>query len=67
MLIFVKIVTFCLINHFTQRYNIVCLKAMILGRFCKGLNDDIKKKIMLRDVSTINQTYTLLQNYELVI
>jgi hypothetical protein len=40
---------------------------MTLSRFLKDLNDDLKREIMLRGVSTLDEAYTLVQNYELVI
>ena len=39
---------------------------MTLSRFRKGLNDDIRREIVLRGVSTLDEAYTLVQNYELV-
>jgi len=41
-------------------------EAMTLSRFRKGLNDDLRREIMLRGVSTLDEAYTLVQNYELV-
>ena len=41
-------------------------KAMTLRRFCEGLNDDLSREVVFRGVSTLNQAYTLVQNYKLV-
>ena len=41
-------------------------EAMTLRRFCKGLNDDLRKEVEFQGVSTLNQAYTLVQNYKLV-
>jgi hypothetical protein len=41
-------------------------EAMTLRRFCKGLNDDLRKEVVFQGVSTLNQAYTLVQNYKLV-
>jgi len=40
---------------------------MTLSRFRKGLNDDLRREVVLRGVSTLNEAYTLVQNYDLVI
>ena len=36
-----------------------------LSRFWKGLNNDLRRKIMLRGVSTLDTVYTIVQNYDL--
>jgi predicted N-acyltransferase len=41
-------------------------ESMTLRRFCKGLNDDLRKEVVFQGVSTLNQAYTLVQNYKLV-
>ena len=41
-------------------------ESMTLRKFCKCLNDDFKKKIMLIGV-TLNQAYIVLQDYEMLI
>jgi hypothetical protein len=41
-------------------------EAMTLRRFCKGLNDDLRKEVKFQGVSTLNQAYTLVQDYKLV-
>ena len=40
---------------------------MTLSRFQKGLNDDLKREIVFRGVSTLDEVYTIVQNYKLVI
>ena len=42
-------------------------EMMTLSRFQKGLNDDLRREVVLRGVSTLNEAYTLVQNYDLVI
>jgi hypothetical protein len=41
---------------------------MTLRRFCKGLNDDLdlRREVVFQGVFTLNQAYTLVQNYKLV-
>ena len=39
---------------------------MTLRRFCKGLNDDLRREVVFQGVSTLNQAYTLVQDYKLV-
>jgi hypothetical protein len=41
-------------------------EVMTLHRFCKGLNDDLRKEVEFQGVSTLNQAYTLVQDYKLV-
>lgn len=40
---------------------------MTLNRFQKGLNDYLKRKVVFRGMSTLDEAYILVQNYELVI
>ena len=40
---------------------------MTLCRFWKGLNDDLRRQVAFKGVSTLDEAYTLMQNYELVI
>jgi hypothetical protein len=53
-----------------DEYRMKCIvredEAMTLSRFRKGLNDDLRREIVLRGVSTLDEAYTLVQNYELV-
>jgi hypothetical protein len=42
-------------------------EKMTLNRFWKGLNDDLKREVVFRGMSTLDEAYTLVQNYELVI
>ncbi|GFY87881.1 hypothetical protein Acr_05g0015200 [Actinidia rufa] len=39
---------------------------MTLTRFRQGLNDDLRKELILREVTTFDQAYTFIQNFELV-
>jgi len=39
---------------------------MTLSRFQKGLNDYLRREVVLRGVSTLDNVYTLVQNYDLV-
>ncbi|GFZ14806.1 hypothetical protein Acr_24g0009960 [Actinidia rufa] len=39
---------------------------MTLSRFRQGLNDDLRKELVLREVDTLDQAYTFVQNYEIV-
>jgi hypothetical protein len=41
-------------------------EVMTLSRFRKGLNDDLRREVVLRGVSTLDEAYTLVQNYDLV-
>ncbi|GFY80971.1 hypothetical protein Acr_01g0007800 [Actinidia rufa] len=41
-------------------------ERMTLSRFRQGLNDDLKKELVLREVDTLDQAYTFVQNYEMV-
>ena len=40
---------------------------MTLCRFWKGLNDDLKREVVFKGMSTLDEAYTLVQNYESVI
>ena len=60
-------------EYMTQfdEYRIRCAvredEVMTLSRFRKGLNDDLKREVVLRGVSTLDEAYTLVQNCDLVI
>ncbi|GFS42606.1 hypothetical protein Acr_00g0080840 [Actinidia rufa] len=41
-------------------------ERMTLSRFRQGLNDDLRKELVLREVDTLDQGYTFVQNYEMV-
>ncbi|GFS32007.1 hypothetical protein Acr_00g0020350 [Actinidia rufa] len=41
-------------------------ERMTLSRFRHGLNDDLRKELVLREVGTLDQAYTFVQNYEMV-
>ena len=41
-------------------------EVMTLRRFYKGLKDDLRREVVFQGVSTLNQAYTLVQNYKLV-
>ncbi|GFZ06728.1 hypothetical protein Acr_18g0008980 [Actinidia rufa] len=40
-------------------------ERMTLSRFRQGLNDDLRKELVLREVDTLDQAYTFVQNYEM--
>ena len=42
-------------------------EAITLCRRCKGLNDDFKKEVRLIGAFTLDQTYIVVQDYELLI
>jgi len=61
------------INEYITQFNDYMIRcaireneAMTLRRFCKGLNDDLRKEVVFQGVSTLNQAYTLVQDYKLV-
>jgi hypothetical protein len=41
-------------------------EAMTLRRFCKGLNDDLRREVVFRGVSTLDQGCILVQDFKLV-
>jgi hypothetical protein len=41
-------------------------EAMTLRRFCKGLNENLRREVVFQGVSTFDQVCTLVQNYKLV-
>jgi hypothetical protein len=41
-------------------------EAKTLRRFCKGLDDDLRREVVFQGVCTLDQAYTLVQNYKLV-
>jgi len=41
-------------------------EAMTLRRFCKVLNDDLRREVVFQGVSTLDQAYTLRKDYKLV-
>jgi hypothetical protein len=50
-----------------MRYAIRENKALTLRRFCKGLKDNFRKVVRLIGGFTLNQAYTVVQDYELLI
>jgi hypothetical protein len=40
-------------------------EVMILRRFRKGLNDDLRREVVFQGISTLDQACTLVQNYKL--
>jgi hypothetical protein len=50
-----------------MRYAIRENEAMTLHRFYKGLNDDFRKEVRLIGALTLDQAYTVVQDYELLI
>ncbi|XP_038985543.1 uncharacterized protein LOC120111737 [Phoenix dactylifera] len=51
-------------DEFMMRSNIAEDERMILSRFRRGLNDELRKELVLREVATLDQAYTFVQNYE---
>ena len=49
-----------------MRWNIKEDERMTLSHFWQGLNDDLRKELVLRKVTTLEQAYTIVQNYELI-
>lgn len=41
-------------------------EAMTLSRSRRGINGDLKKELILCGITTFDQAYTLVQDYELV-
>ncbi|GFS36117.1 hypothetical protein Acr_00g0044170 [Actinidia rufa] len=60
------------VDHFFEWYNLSDDRKvrederMTLSRFRQGLNDDLRKELVLREVHTLDQAYTFVQNYEMV-
>jgi len=42
-------------------------KALTLRRFCKGLKDNFRKEVRLIGGFTLDQAYTVVQDYELLV
>ena len=53
-------------EEYLMRCNIREDERMTLSRFRHGLNDDLRKELVLREVGTLDQAYTFVQNYEMV-
>ncbi|GFZ08222.1 hypothetical protein Acr_20g0000300 [Actinidia rufa] len=53
-------------EEYLMRCNIREDERMTLSRFRQGLNDDLRKELVLREVDTLDQAYTFVQNYEMV-
>ncbi|GFY91041.1 hypothetical protein Acr_07g0012370 [Actinidia rufa] len=53
-------------EEYLMRCDIKEDERMILSRFRQGLNDDLRKELVLREVDTLDQAYTFVQNYEMV-
>ena len=53
-------------EEYLMRCNITEDKSMTLSHFRQFLNDDLRKELVLREVTTLDQAYTFVQNYELV-
>ncbi|KAJ6888273.1 hypothetical protein NC652_029341 [Populus alba x Populus x berolinensis] len=61
------------INEYIRQFNDYMIRcaireseAMTLRRFCRGLNDDLRREVVFQGVSTLNQAYTLVKDYKLV-
>jgi len=62
------------INEYITQFNDYMIRcaireseAMTLRRFCRGLNDDLRREVVFQSVSTLDQAYTLVKDYKLVI
>jgi hypothetical protein len=53
-------------DEYKMRCVVVEDVAMTLSRFRRGLNDDLGRELVFRGITTPNQVYTLVQDYELV-
>ncbi|GFZ15759.1 hypothetical protein Acr_25g0001680 [Actinidia rufa] len=53
-------------EEYLMRCDIKEDERMTLSRFRQGLNDDLRKELVLREVDTLDQAYTFVQNYEMV-
>jgi len=53
-------------NDYMIRCAIRKSEAMTLRRFCRGLNDDLRREVVFQGVSTLDQAYTLVKDYKLV-
>jgi hypothetical protein len=53
-------------NDYMMRCAIKENEAMTLRRFCKGLDDDLRREVVFQGVSALDQACTLVQNYKLV-
>ncbi|GFS42491.1 hypothetical protein Acr_00g0080110 [Actinidia rufa] len=53
-------------EEYLMRCNIKEDERMTLSRFRHGLNDDLRKELVLREVDSLDQAYTFVQNYEMV-
>ncbi|GFZ18574.1 hypothetical protein Acr_27g0003130 [Actinidia rufa] len=53
-------------EEYLMRCNIREDERMTLSRFRHGLNDDLRKELVLQEVDTLDQAYTFVQNYEMV-
>jgi hypothetical protein len=61
------------INEYITQFNDYMMRcamkeneAMTLRRFCKGLNDDLRREVVFRGVSTLDQGCILVQDFKLV-
>jgi len=48
-------------NDYVIRCAIRESEAMTLHRFCRGLNDDLRREVVFQGVSTLDQAYTLVK------
>ena len=53
-------------NDYMMRCAIKENEATTLCRFCKVLNDDLRREVVFQDVSTLDQACILVQEYKLV-
>ena len=53
-------------DKYKMRRAVKADEVMTLSRFLKDLNDDLRREVVLRGVSTLDKTYTLVQSYDFV-
>ncbi|KAA8522207.1 hypothetical protein F0562_012880 [Nyssa sinensis] len=53
-------------EEYLMRFNVVEDERMTSSRFRRGLNDDLRRELVLSEVTTLDQAHTLVQNHELV-
>ncbi len=41
-------------------------ESVTLSKFRRGLNENLRRELIVRDITTLDQAYNFVQNYELV-
>jgi hypothetical protein len=49
------------------RCDVVEDESVTLSKFRRGLNEDLRRELIVRDITALDQAYNFVQNYELVI